>query len=138
MLVLLCLTVIVGAVGRLHSSDLSPFPASLKWVEVGCGGGILTESLARLGANVLAIDAEQQSLEAARRHSSGQAVSSLIARRGGSITHAVQTAEELAGLAATDEDKLFDVVVSSEVIEHVNNPVEFARSLSSITKVREC
>ncbi len=82
----------------------APFKG-LKFLDVGCGGGLVTEPLARLGAEVTAIDAAERSIEIARHH----------ATEGGlDIDYRVQQPEDLAATGAA-----FDVVINLEVVEHV-------------------
>ncbi len=79
--------------------------AGLSVLDVGCGGGLLSEPLARLGAEVTGIDASQEAIEAAAWH----------AEQGGlTIQYDCTTAEDLAA-----EGRTFDLVVNMEVVEHV-------------------
>ena len=81
----------------------------LKTVDIGCGGGILSEALARSGAEVVGIDQSQQTLEIARQH----------AIQGGlAIDYRLQTVEELA----EREAGCYDVVTCMEMLEHVPDP----------------
>ncbi|KAG1679390.1 hypothetical protein FOA52_007680 [Chlamydomonas sp. UWO 241] len=100
----------------------SPEPlAGLTALDVGCGGGILAESLARLGATVTAIDVTRQNVDAAAAHA---ARDPLVAAR---VRYECVSAETLVerGLA-------FDVVIASEVIEHVRRPDEFVATLARL------
>ncbi|WP_188411220.1 bifunctional 2-polyprenyl-6-hydroxyphenol methylase/3-demethylubiquinol 3-O-methyltransferase UbiG [Agaricicola taiwanensis] len=92
----------------------------LTLLDVGCGGGILAEPLSRLGAKVTAIDPAEKNVAAARAHA-GEA--------GLAIDYRAETAEAL--LAAGES---FDVVVASEVIEHVTDPGAFVKTLAGLTK----
>ena len=91
---------------HFRRAPASPRPlAGLRLLDIGCGGGLLAEPLARLGATVTGIDAAAEAIAAARRH----------AQAGGlTIDYRAATAERLlaAGLA-------FDGVCALEVVEHV-------------------
>lgn len=79
--------------------------AGLRLLDIGCGGGILSEPLARLGAAVVGADPSERNIAAARRH----AVQSRL-----EIDYRATTAEELADLG-----ERYDVVLAMEVVEHV-------------------
>ncbi|AQK93425.1 Ubiquinone biosynthesis O-methyltransferase mitochondrial [Zea mays] len=93
----------------------------LKVIDVGCGGGILSEPLARMGATVTAIDAVDKNIKIASIHAASDPTTA-------SIEYCCATAEGLV-----KEKRLFDAVISLEVIEHVANPLEFCESLSALT-----
>ncbi|KAL7589719.1 hypothetical protein Lser_V15G36819 [Lactuca serriola] len=100
--------------------SVRPFEG-LKFVDVGCGGGILSEPLARMGASVTGIDAVDKNIKIARLHADLDPVAS-------SIEYQCTTAENLV-----EEQKKFDAVIALEVIEHVADPAEFCKSLSALT-----
>ena len=75
-------------------------------VDIGCGGGILTESMAKLGATVHGIDIVEKSIKVARQHSQ----LSLL-----SIDYELTDVADLA-----DRGKVYDVVLNMEVVEHVS------------------
>lgn len=79
--------------------------SGIRMLDIGCGGGILSEPLARLGAAVVGADPAQANIEAARRHA-GQS--------GVAVDYRATTAEALA-----DAGERFDVVLAMEVVEHV-------------------
>ena len=79
--------------------------AGLRVLDIGCGGGILSEPLARLGAAVVGADPSQTNVEAAKLHASKAAVV---------VDYRATTAEALA-----DEGERFDLVLAMEVVEHV-------------------
>ncbi|KAF8757486.1 hypothetical protein HU200_011011 [Digitaria exilis] len=93
----------------------------LKVIDVGCGGGILSEPLARMGATVTAIDAVDKNITIASIHAASDPTTA-------SIEYCCTTAEALV-----KEKRMFDAVISLEVIEHVANPLEFCESLSALT-----
>ena len=77
----------------------------LTFLDVGCGGGIVAEPLARLGGKVTGIDPAEENVEAARLHA---------AKSGLAVDYRTTTVEALAETKLT-----FDVVIASEVVEHV-------------------
>jgi 2-polyprenyl-6-hydroxyphenyl methylase / 3-demethylubiquinone-9 3-methyltransferase len=79
--------------------------AGLRVLDIGCGGGILCEPLARLGAAVVGADPSESNIAVARRHA---------AQSGLTIDYRDTTAESLA-----QAGELFDVVLAMEVVEHV-------------------
>ena len=85
-------------------------------LDVGCGAGLLTEPLARLGAQVAGIDAASESIAVARAHAEGQGLA-IDYRQGG--------VESLAG-------ERFDLIVSMEVIEHVADPAGFVAAIANV------
>lgn len=93
--------------------------AGLRVLDVGCGGGVLAEPLARLGAEVTGIDLVAASLDAARSHAEAQGLA---------ITYRLTSAETLVA-----EGARFDVVVASEVIEHVRDQAGFVGVLAALT-----
>ncbi|MCL4186125.1 MAG: bifunctional 2-polyprenyl-6-hydroxyphenol methylase/3-demethylubiquinol 3-O-methyltransferase UbiG [Rhodobacteraceae bacterium] len=95
--------------GRDRRADL-PF-AGLRLLDIGCGGGLLCEPMARLGAAVTGVDAAARNIPVARLHA---------AQSGLAIDYRVGTAEEL--LSAGER---FDVVLNMEVVEHVPDPAAY-------------
>jgi len=79
--------------------------AGLRMLDIGCGGGILSEPLARLGASVVGADPSESNIAVARRHA---------AQSGLSIDYRNVTAEALEAAGES-----FDVVLAMEVVEHV-------------------
>jgi 2-polyprenyl-6-hydroxyphenyl methylase / 3-demethylubiquinone-9 3-methyltransferase len=92
--------------------------AGLRIVDVGCGGGLVCEPLARLGATVTGIDAVAEGVRAAIAHAEGARLA---------IEYRVATAEAL--LAAGES---FDAVVSLEVVEHVADRAAFVATLCGL------
>ena len=93
-------------------------------LDVGCGGGLLSESLARLGGNVHGIDAASQSIHVAKEHAK---LDPLFAD--GRLLYSCVTAESL--LAAP---KLYDVVCALEIVEHVTHPPSFINTIAALVK----
>src|SRR5690606_39132598 len=92
----------------------------LRVLDIGSGGGLLCEPLARLGASVVGIDPSERNVEVARVHA---------AQSGLAIDYRATTAE---ALAATGEQ--FNLVLSMEVVEHVDNVPLFLRSTAQLVR----
>ena len=92
-----------------------------KVLDVGCGGGLLAEALARRGAQVTAIDLAPTMIETARLHA---------AEAGLAVDYRVQDANELAAQAPHS----FDVVCCMEMLEHVADPATFLGTLGRLVK----
>ena len=92
----------------------------LSMLDIGCGGGLLSEPLARLGAEVVGIDASDESIQAAARHA---------AQGGLAIDYRQSTAEALADTGAH-----FDVVLNMEVVEHVADAGAFLEASAALVK----
>jgi len=93
--------------------------AGRRVVDVGCGGGLLTESLARAGAQVTGIDLAPGMVEVARLHA---------AEGGLAIDYRVASAEELAQAVPGQ----FDVVTCMEMLEHVPDPAAMTATLARL------
>ncbi len=91
-------------------------------VDVGCGGGILAESMARRGANVLGVDLADKPLKVAQLHAMEGGVANLDYR---SIA-----AEDLA----VEQPAAFDVVTCMEMLEHVPDPSSIIRACASMAR----
>jgi 2-polyprenyl-6-hydroxyphenyl methylase/3-demethylubiquinone-9 3-methyltransferase len=89
--------------------------------DVGCGGGLLAESLARAGADVTAIDLAPSMIEVAKLHAAGEGLR---------VDYRVQSVEALAAEA----DGRFDVVTCMEMLEHLPDPQEVIGELSKLLK----
>ncbi|HYC18496.1 MAG TPA: bifunctional 2-polyprenyl-6-hydroxyphenol methylase/3-demethylubiquinol 3-O-methyltransferase UbiG [Pseudolabrys sp.] len=93
---------------------------SLRMLDIGCGGGILSEPLARLGAEMVGADPSDENISAAKSHAD---------KSGITADYRATTAEELA--AARER---FDVVLAMEVVEHVADVRAFVASCASMVK----
>jgi 2-polyprenyl-6-hydroxyphenyl methylase/3-demethylubiquinone-9 3-methyltransferase len=92
----------------------------LSVLDIGCGGGLVTEPMARMGASTSAIDASNKNIEVARLHAN---------QSGLNINYRVSTAEKLAS-----ENAQFDIVLALEIIEHVADIDLFVSSCASLIK----
>lgn len=93
----------------------------LKILDVGCGGGLVCEPLARLGATITGIDADKNAIATAQSHAAGSGLD---------ITYQATTTE---ALLPGDKNR-FDVVVALEIVEHVANPGDFITSCAKLCK----
>ena len=92
----------------------------LKILDVGCGGGLLAEPMARLGGTVTGLDASDTTIAAAKRHAK---ISDL------DIDYQVSSVEEL-----TEKKSRFDLITALEVIEHVADVDSFLAALAKLLK----
>ena len=92
----------------------------LKVLDVGCGGGLISEPMARLGGVVTGIDPAEENIAVARAHAKDQGLS---------IDYRSRRVEELAKAG-----ELFDVTVCLEVIEHVPDPASFIASCAETVR----
>ncbi|MBB6252492.1 bifunctional 2-polyprenyl-6-hydroxyphenol methylase/3-demethylubiquinol 3-O-methyltransferase UbiG [Nitrospirillum iridis] len=100
---------------------LAPQPLKgLRLVDIGCGGGLLSEPLARMGADVVGIDAAERNVKTAATHA---------AETGTPVDYRHTTAEDLVAAGET-----FDAVLSLEVVEHVADVPLFLESLAALMK----
>ena len=111
--------------GRISHQTAHDSPRPLDGVsilDVGCGGGVLAEALARLGANVTGLDAAEENVAAARQHADlDPAVAGRLSYEAGSV-------EDLAASKRSS----FDAVVASEVLEHVDDQDLFVKSCADL------
>lgn len=92
----------------------------LRIIDIGCGGGLLSEPMARLGADVVGADAAEGNLPVARIHAE---------QSGLDIDYRHTTAEALA-----EAGERFDVVLNMEVVEHVASPLEYLTACQELLK----
>jgi 2-polyprenyl-6-hydroxyphenyl methylase / 3-demethylubiquinone-9 3-methyltransferase len=94
--------------------------AGLRLLDIGCGGGLLTEPLTRLGATTIGVDPAPTNIEVARLHA---------ARSDLAIDYRATTAEALV-----EAGELFDVVLAMEVVEHVANVDAFIDACTALVR----
>ncbi|MXQ08284.1 bifunctional 2-polyprenyl-6-hydroxyphenol methylase/3-demethylubiquinol 3-O-methyltransferase UbiG [Alphaproteobacteria bacterium GH1-50] len=102
--------------------DLSasrPFEG-LRILDIGCGGGLLSEPMARLGADVVGADAAERNIPVARVHAEAQGLK---------IDYRHTTAEALAAAG-----ERFDAVLNMEVVEHVADPLAYLTACHDLLK----
>ncbi|MEL6948027.1 MAG: bifunctional 2-polyprenyl-6-hydroxyphenol methylase/3-demethylubiquinol 3-O-methyltransferase UbiG [Pseudomonadota bacterium] len=92
----------------------------LRFLDIGCGGGLLSEPVARMGADVVGADASEMNIEIAKLHASQSGVA---------VDYRATTAEALA-----DAGEQFDVVLNMEVVEHVADVDLFLTACASMVK----
>ncbi|KAH9940917.1 ubiquinone biosynthesis O-methyltransferase [Epithele typhae] len=102
-------------------------------LDVGCGGGLLSEALARLGGRTLGIDATPSNIAMASMHAGADPSFSAGASSKGKGTLAYEHTS-VEDLLARRGPQSFDVVCSMEVIEHVDNPRTFLSNCATLVK----
>jgi 2-polyprenyl-6-hydroxyphenyl methylase/3-demethylubiquinone-9 3-methyltransferase len=98
---------------------VKPFEG-LRILDIGCGGGLLCEPMARLGAEVVGVDPSETNIEVAKLHAAESRVE---------VDYRATTAEELA-----DAGEKFDVVLNMEVVEHVADVGLFVERCAEMVK----
>lgn len=104
---------------NLDGTSPTPFQG-LNILDIGCGGGILTEPLARLGGTVTGIDAGEKNIKMASLHAQQSNLT---------INYKTSTPEGLA-----HDGELFDVITALEIIEHVTDPGQFLNDSVKLLK----
>lgn len=94
--------------------------SGLSIADIGCGGGLIAEPFARLGANVAGVDASEKNIAVARAHAKGSGLT---------VNYLHTTAE---GLAA--QGQKFDVVLALEIVEHVADVAAFLEAITALVK----
>ena len=95
------------------------FLEGLNILDIGCGGGLISEPMARLGANVTGIDASKKNINIAQIHSK---------RSGLKINYITASPENLS-----NKEK-FDIILNLEIVEHVDNVNLYIKSCSQLLK----
>ena len=90
-----------------------------KILDIGCGGGLISEPMARLGANVTGIDASEKNIKVASLHSEKNKLK---------INYLNKSPEQL------DSQKKYDIILSLEIIEHVDNVDTYLKSCEKLLK----
>ncbi len=97
----------------------APFEG-LRILDIGCGGGLLCEPMARLGATIVGVDAAPRNIPVAQIHAE---------QSGLTIDYRVGTAEDMAA-----DGEQFDVVLNMEVVEHVADPLAYLTACQQLLK----
>lgn len=94
--------------------------SGLSALDIGCGGGLMSEPLRRLGADVTGLDADQNGIDAARAHAEMENLD---------INYICGAAEDLAA-----RQQKYDCVLALEIIEHTTSPEDFVSLCASLVK----
>lgn len=97
--------------------NFGDFHQGLKIVDIGCGGGIISEPLSRMGADVTGIDASEENIKSASLHAKEQNLD---------INYICSSAE--------NHNEKYDVVLCLEIIEHVSDPEIFIKAVTRLMK----
>ena len=95
------------------------FLKGLNILDIGCGGGLISEPMARLGGNVTGIDASKKNIEVAKIHSNKNNLQ---------INYLNKSPEQL------ESKKKFDVILNLEIVEHVDNVSLYIKSCHNLLK----
>jgi 2-polyprenyl-6-hydroxyphenyl methylase/3-demethylubiquinone-9 3-methyltransferase len=104
---------------ELNVEEIRPL-TGMQILDVGCGGGVLSESMARLGASVTGIDVVERNIHVAHHHAQ---------QHGLDINYKVSTVETLL-----QEGSHFDVLLNMEVVEHVSDLTTFMHSCNQLVR----
>lgn len=105
---------------ELESGTRRPFEG-LRVLDIGCGGGLVSEPMRRLGADMVSVDASEANIKTAMTHAEQGGLD--IDFRAGTVEALIETGEAP-----------FDVVLNLEVVEHVADPSQFLRDCASLVK----
>ncbi len=103
---------------KISDKKINPFN-ELKILDIGCGGGLISEPMARLGANVTGIDASEKNIKVAQLHSEENNLK---------INYINSSPERLK------EKEEFDIILNLEIIEHVEDVELYIHSCSKLLK----
>jgi len=106
---------------RLDYIDKAAGLAGKQVIDVGCGGGILAESMAARGADVTGIDLAEKSLKVAKLH---------LLESGNKVDYRLIAAEEMA----REKPGHYDIVTCMEMLEHVPDPASIVRACAQLVK----
>ena len=102
---------------KINSKEAKPL-RGLRILDIGCGGGLLTEPMARLGGKVVGVDPSEKNISVAKNH---------LSQTNLNVDYINSTAEQLV-----EWGEKFDVILNMEVIEHVQNIEIFISSCQSL------
>ena len=103
---------------KISDQEINPFK-KLKILDIGCGGGLISEPMARLGAKVTGIDASEKNINIAKIHSKESNLE---------INYINSSPEKL------NEKEEFDIILNLEIIEHVEDVELYLKSCSKLLK----
>ncbi len=107
---------------HFHKDPEAKLPLKgLRILDIGCGGGLLAEPIARLGASVTGVDALEKSLKTAKTHAEQSGVK---------VDYRHGTIEQMVAAGQTP----FDAVLNMEVIEHVVDPAQFMKDCGAMVR----
>ena len=101
----------------IAKDEKKPFK-NINLLDIGCGGGLLSEPMAKLGANVTGLDVVEKNIKTASTHAKNQGLK---------INYSHSTVEKIS-----EKDEKFDVILNMEVIEHVSDVNLFINSCNKI------
>jgi len=104
---------------RFKSKNIETPLSGINILDIGCGGGLLSEPMCKLGANVTGIDASRKNINIAKSHAKKNKLD---------INYICSSPEKLSN------KKKFDVILNMEIIEHVENIQFFLKSCSNLLK----
>lgn len=141
------LSYIKGQICRHFGRDEAGFDSlrGLRLLDIGCGGGLVCEPMARLGADVTGIDADQQAIAVAKAHAKDAGLKIEYLNGGAEeLLNRTPSPDPLPGSPSptgrgtrskmTQSEGLFDIVLALEIIEHVPDPAAFVATCARLLK----